>query len=158
MIKFSVRCVEKEPVFLEGTEPESFWDLPEKDEFAPASPVNYEFKVTAAAGSFLVTGSVRGKVSTRCGRCLAPLTLELRNDHVELYYAKSDISTEEVDISGDVRDELLIELPMNPLCKEECKGLCPICGTNLNKKQCRCKKPGNPVWSALDGIEFGVKK
>ena len=158
MIKFSVRCVEKEPVFLEGTEPESFWDLPEKDEFAPASPVSYEFKITAAAGSFLVTGSVRGTVSTRCGRCLAPLKLEIRNDHVELCYAKSDIVTEEVDISGDVRDELLIELPMNPLCSEECKGLCPVCGTDLNKKRCRCKRPENPVWSALDDIELGGKK
>ena len=158
MIKFSVRCVEKEPVLLEGTEPESFWDLPEKDEFAPASPVSYELKISAAAGSFLVTGSVRGKVSTRCGRCLAPLTLEIRNDRVELYYAKSDIAAEEVDISADVRDELLIELPMNPLCNEECKGLCPICGTDLNKKKCRCKRPENPVWSALDGIELEEKK
>ena len=80
------------------------------------------------------------------------------NDHVELYYAKSDITTEEVDISGDVRDELLIELPMNPLCKEACKGLCPVCGTDLNKKRCRCKMPENPVWGALDGIEFEEKK
>ena len=158
MIKFSVRCVEKEPICLEGTEPESFWDLPEKDEFTPASPVSYKFRIAAAAGSFLVTGSVRGTVSTRCGRCLAPLTLEIGNDHVELYYAKSDIDSEEVDISNDVRDELLIELPMNPLCNEECKGLCPVCGTDLNKKQCRCKKPGNPVWSVLDGIELGGKK
>ncbi|MBQ7694628.1 MAG: DUF177 domain-containing protein [Lentisphaeria bacterium] len=158
MIKFSVRCVEKEPIFLEGTEPESFWALPEKDEFAPASPVSYAFRISAAAGSFLVTGSVRGTVSTRCGRCLAPLKLEIRNDHVELCYAKSDIVTEEVDISGDVRDELLIELPMNPLCSEECKGLCPVCGTDLNKKRCRCKRPENPVWSALDDIELGGEK
>ena len=158
MIKFSVRSVEKEPVFLEGTEPESFWALPEKDEFAPASQVSYGFKVSAAAGSFLVTGSVCGKVSTRCGRCLAPLTLEIRNDHVELCYARSDITAEEVDISDDVRDELLIELPMNPLCKEDCKGLCPVCGADLNKKKCRCKRPENPVWSALDGIELEEKK
>lgn len=158
MIKFSVRSAEKKPVLLEGTEPESFWDLPEKDEFAPASPVCYELKVVDAAGSFLVTGKIRGTVSTRCGRCLAPLRLEIRNDRVELCYAKSDIVSEEVDISGDVRDELLIELPMNPLCKEECKGLCPVCGTDLNKKQCRCGKPGNPVWNALDDIELGDRK
>ena len=47
---------------------------------------------------------------------------------------------------------------MNPLCKEECKGLCPVCGADLNKKKCRCKRPENPVWSALDGIELEEKK
>ena len=57
-----------------------------------------------------------------------------------------------IDITSDIRDELLIELPMNPLCDDECKGLCPVCGVNRNRKECRCTQSGNLAWSALDGI------
>ena len=138
MIRFSVSRVEKEPVFLEGSEPAAFWDLPENDQFTPDSPVTYALKVTSAAGAFLVCGRVRGRVAARCGRCLAPLKLEIRNDKVELCYAKADVDSEEMDITADVRDELLVELPMNPLCGEECQGLCPVCGADLNRGQCDC--------------------
>ena len=158
MIRFSVSRAEKEPVFLEGSEPAAFWDLPADDQFTPVSQVTYELKVASAAGSFLVTGSVRGRVAARCGRCLAPLELEICNGKVELYYAKADIDSEELDITADVRDELLVELPMNPLCREDCKGLCPVCGADRNRKKCRCKVQGSLAWSALDDIVIPEEK
>ena len=78
--------------------------------------------------------------------------MEIFTEDIELYYAKSDIREEELDITADVRDELLIELPMNPLCSEECKGLCPTCGTNRNKENCQCTRRGNLAWGALDAV------
>jgi len=45
-----------------------------------------------------------------------------------------------VDITRRVRDALLLEIPMKPLCSSECKGICPTCGVNLNIEECRCKK------------------
>ena len=152
MIKFSVSRAEKEVVFLEGNEPPSFWALPENDTYTPATPVSYELTVKSAAGSILVTGRVSGTVSATCGRCLAPLEMEISNSGIELYYAKNEITDEELDITEDIRDELLIELPMNPLCDEDCKGLCPVCGINRNKKECHCIRQGNLAWSALDSI------
>ena len=152
MIKFSVSRVEKEPVFLEGSEPPEFWELPENDTFAPDTPVTYELQVRSAAGSILVTGRVQGKVSAVCGRCLEPVKLEICAENIELYYAKSDITGEELDITADIRDELLIELPMNPLCSDDCQGLCPVCGNNRNLEKCQCSRQGNLAWSALDAI------
>jgi uncharacterized protein len=152
MIKFSVSRVEKEAVFLEGNEPPSFWALPENDTYTPVTPVSYELTVKSAAGSIIVTGQVSGSVSATCGRCLAPLEMEISNSSIELYYAKNEITDEELDITDDIRDELLIELPMNPLCDEDCKGLCPICGINRNKKECHCTRQGNLAWGALDSI------
>ena len=152
MIKFSVSRVEKEPVFLEGSEPPEFWGLPENDPFTSDTPVTYELQVRAAAGSILVSGSVQGKVSATCGRCLEFVELEVCAEDIELYYAKSDITEEELDITADIRDELLIELPMNPLCSEDCQGLCPVCGINRNRKKCQCAPKGNLAWSALDNI------
>jgi uncharacterized protein len=152
MIKFSVSRVEKEPVFLEGSEPPEFWGLPENDAYSSDTPVSYELYVKAAAGSILVTGWVRGTVNAVCGRCLEPVTMEISAENIELYYAKSDIHEEELDITADVRDELLIELPMNPLCSDECEGLCPVCGVNRNKTECQCSRQGNLAWGALDSI------
>lgn len=152
MIKFSVSRVEKEPVFLEGTEGPEFWGLPENDPYTSDKPVVYELQVRSAAGSILVTGRVEGTVSAVCGRCLEPVEMEIFAEDIELYYAKSDIQEEELDITADVRDELLIELPMNPLCSEECKGLCPTCGTNRNKENCQCTRRGNLAWGALDAV------
>lgn len=154
MIKFSVSRVEKEPVLLDGTEGPAFWALPGDDQFAADSPVSYSLKAVSAAGAILVSGRVSGRVSTRCGRCLAPMTLSVVNDGVELCYPKSDIADEELDITADIREELLIELPMNPLCREDCKGLCPVCGTDRNKKKCHCRVQGNPAWSALDNLNL----
>ena len=152
MIKFSVSRVEKEPVLLEGSEPPEFWALPADDQFAAEDEVEYSLLVKAVAGSILVSGTVSGKVKASCGRCLAPVEMAIANSDIQLYYAKDEITEEEMDITADIRDELLIELPMNPLCSDECKGLCPVCGTNRNRKSCKCAPQGNLVWSALDGI------
>lgn len=152
MIKFSVSRVEKEPVFLEGSESAEFWALPEDDQYTGSSPVEYELTARSVSGSILVSGRVAGKVSAACGRCLVPFELEIVNENIELYYAKEDIREEEMDITADIRDELLITLPMNPLCSDECSGLCPVCGGNRNKKKCSCSQGGNLAWSALDNI------
>ena len=84
MIKFSVSRVEKEAVFLEGNEPPSFWALPENDTYTPVRSVSYELTVKSAAGSIIVTGQVSGSVSATCGRCLAPLEMEISNSSIEL--------------------------------------------------------------------------
>lgn len=152
MIKFSVSRVEKEPILLEGSEPAEFWALPADDQFQPDGEIEYTLNIKAVSGSILVNGEVSGKVATRCGRCLAPVELEITNSEIELYYPKEEITEEEFDITADIRDELLIELPMNPLCDEECQGLCPVCGINRNEKKCQCTVQGNLAWSALDNI------
>ena len=152
MIKFSISRVEKEPILLEGSEPAEFWALPEDDQFQPEGEVEYSLTVKAVSGSILVNGEISGKVISRCSRCLVPVTLEIVNGTIELYYPKEEITEEEFDITADIRDELLIELPMNPLCDEECEGLCPVCGVNRNEKKCSCTVQGNLAWSALDNI------
>lgn len=59
------------------------------------------------------------------------------NDSVDVTYISKD--TDKIDITEDVREYLLLEVPIKKLCKEDCKGLCPRCGKNLNDGQCSCK-------------------
>ena len=61
--------------------------------------------------------------------------------------ADDDLSTafyenDEIDLGALMHEQFVLSLPMKPLCSEGCKGLCPVCGTNLNKGTCDCK----PVW------------
>ena len=55
-----------------------------------------------------------------------------------------------LDITEYVHDALLLSIPVKPLCDEHCKGLCPVCGNNLNESECDCSKESNdPRWNAL---------
>ncbi len=58
-----------------------------------------------------------------------------------------------VDLAGVVHDEVFLELPMNPLCKEDCAGLCPKCGANLNEGRCGCEPDVDPRWQALRSMK-----
>ena len=64
-------------------------------------------------------------------------------------------TTQEIDISQDVRDALLLAVPQKRLCKEECKGLCSRCGVNLNDALCTCERDDtDPRWEALKGLSL----
>ena len=70
-------------------------------------------------------------------------------------YLATDVA--ELDITEDVRNEMLIELPINLLCRDDCRGLCPKCGVNLNEVACGCRPEGGAEaspWSALDGLSL----
>jgi len=83
-----------------------------------------------------VTGKITGTMSFECSRCL------------ELFEQKTKISFEcsftkeefECDIMEEVRETVLLNIPMKPLCNENCKGLCPVCGNNKNEKDCFCEQ------------------
>lgn len=123
-------------------------------------PVDASILVTNAVDRFLVTGKAVAKLQLTCCRCLTEFQQEITFDLSEQYLfvsvadVKEDNSVEEEDseedrllpvLAADQIDvsRLLIEtffsqLPMKPLCKEECLGLCDQCGANLNEGPCDC--------------------
>src|SRR5581483_7306729 len=64
------------------------------------------------------------------------------------------LSSQEVDILGDIRDALVLAIPMKHLCRPDCKGVCPVCGKNKNVEACDCieKEDQSEAWSALNGL------
>ncbi|HCF61900.1 MAG TPA: DUF177 domain-containing protein [Myxococcales bacterium] len=61
----------------------------------------------------------------------------------------------QIDLAPILREQLLLALPMSLLCDEECKGLCTVCGCDLNKRECGCdRKPADPRWAALKDIKL----
>lgn len=114
-------------------------------------------------GGIEVAATVLAPWEGECRRCLRPVGGELRCQVRELYRPRPprerpDEDEETYPLSGElldlrplVRDAVLLELPIAPLCREDCAGLCPTCGADLNEARCDCPAPGGDLrWAALD--------
>ncbi len=140
----------------------AFENLDEK-QFTMQSPVLFELLVTKQDDSVRITGPVKSTVTLTCSRCLeefacsfdthldielAPKGLlphstevELRADDLDIYYYEGD----EIDLNPLIYDEVLLNLPTRPLCREDCAGLCPTCGKNRNIESCSCNQTVNTI-------------
>lgn len=118
-----------------------------------------------------VNGSLSGKMELLCARCLDPVLREVAREFDLLYRplgvdagpAERAVSATEAEVSyyqGDgllledvVREQVLLALPLKVVCREDCRGFCPKCGTNLNQQQCTCEDHvEDPRWAALKDI------
>lgn len=155
MIKFSVSRLDRENIELSGSEPAEFLDLADGDVYEAVSPVEYDLLVSKVSGGILVSGSCRVVIAGECGRCLLPVEEEICASDIEVFYDPEQFG-EEADISEDIRCELLLELPMRLLCSDDCCGLCPDCGCNLNESTCECAgaRTGSLAWSGLDELDL----
>jgi uncharacterized protein len=99
----------------------------------------------------LVNGKFQGKFIAECVRCLNEFELPLETDFNELYAFNNRSTTESglilpddgrIDLEPLVREYMVIEIPISPLCKEDCKGLCSICGADLNQEICIHQESG----------------
>jgi DUF177 domain-containing protein len=118
---------------------------------------------------------LRGQLSTSlellCARCLEPIAQDIGRDFDLLYRPQgADAGKPEAPVSGTeaeisyyqgegllledaLREQVLLAVPLKVICREDCKGLCPQCGKNLNLEQCSCAEPiEDPRWSALKEI------
>lgn len=111
------------------------------------SPIHVKGKAVNYEGTIKVDMNVQAKVERQCGRCLEPFTEDIQLE-TEYAFAKQLQPSDEdvylykgdtIDITDLVLGEIAAELTMKPLCNEECKGLCPICGNNKNLASCQCK-------------------
>lgn len=93
----------------------------------------------------LVTGGFEGTLAVECARCLCEFDHTVHWEMTELYAFNEKSVTDsglilpddaQIDLAPLVRDYALTEVPINPVCKPDCKGLCPTCGQDLNKKDC----------------------
>jgi len=128
----------------------------------------------------LVEGHARASLTAPCGRCLTPVTIDVPADF-ELTFVPADEAVEldgpserdvgrasfasqavneesysgkSIDLDPVVREQLLLAVPGYPVCNEECKGLCSVCGANLNERECGCdRRVPDPRWAALEKLK-----
>jgi uncharacterized protein len=120
------------------------------------SDVEADVTLEAVSGGISVTGTVRAPWVGTCRRCLAPAAGTLNIKVRELYTADGDgedtypLRDDVVDLAPLVHDAVLLDLPQVPLCRPDCKGLCPHCGASLEDGDCGCTVPTDQRWAALD--------
>ena len=162
MVKINTCHIGDEPMPVDGTESSDILDfvnVPGAPEMAPVSDIVYHLLASKTGQDLLVSGTASFQLSSVCSRCLKPVTLTVTADKLCLFYEK--VPEQEVDITGDLREELLLCLPDYIRCSEDCKGLCPKCGADLNEGPCACDgegdeaetPSGNSPWSVLDGLK-----
>ena len=121
--------------FSEKIPPESI-GITEED-LKCLAPLEVKAKVEKIQNTVVAKTQVRGKFQFTCSRCLDEIELESSEDYSFEYIV--DPTTVSIDLGEDIRQEVILDVPARVLCKEDCKGLCPKCGSNLNKEICRCK-------------------
>ena len=130
-------------------------------EVVPGADVEVALTLTSyLGGGVAATGTVRAPWRASCRRCASDVggTLEVRvaerfspaagPDDDEAY----PLVAEHVDLAELVRDAVVLELPLAPLCRQDCAGLCPVCGADRNDADCGCRPVGDPRWATLDAL------
>jgi uncharacterized protein len=127
----------------------------------PVSSVKVTGRVSAAGGGrYYWSGHIEGDAVQQCTRCLDPVEVHVKED-VRAIFAEDDTGDDDPDVyivdaaSGTldlkpaVREHWLLSVPRFVLCSDDCKGLCPTCGENLNHVVCSHVPAGDPRWDAL---------
>lgn len=144
-----------------------------------AEPVHWQADITNTGDALLVTGTVEGVAKGGCARCLEQIDIPITGE-IEGYFiinsedaAPDDMEGDEfeylpedktIDMAPLIQAAILLDLPNLPLCSEDCKGICPTCGADLNKEPCTCgeSQEGEQAVSAsknpfavLKDVDFG---
>jgi len=143
----------------------------EGDAYRVVSPVELAFDVHKDRDRFRLVGAVQAGLELGCSRCLEPFSLavdspfdlrylpasamstdperEVADEDLDLSYYRDD----RIDLDELLREQFYLALPMKPLCRHDCRGLCPQCGANLNTSACGCDAAWeDPRLAALDAL------
>jgi uncharacterized protein len=154
-MKINVKRIPEDGETLRGTDPSSIMELDEPDARFEHD-VEYDLLAQLQGDALLVTGRISTPATLRCSRCLRAFELPLK---VEQFAFHQELKGEDfVDLTANMREDIILELPQRALCSEGCRGLCPHCGKDLNKGLCRCKpSAGDLRWHALDNLNLKLK-
>ncbi len=145
------------------------------------SPIKGTMKIRRFGTKIMVEGTIKTELELECSRCssifLYPLSinfvselypleefifrssepLELRKNEMEMeFYQKGTLDLEEV-----MSANIILNIPTYPLCREDCKGICPTCGKNKNYESCTCEKEKvikDERWQTLESLKKYISK
>jgi uncharacterized protein len=119
-----------------------------------------------SSGEVVVRIRLQGVLEQECRRCLEPVTVPVDED-VDLVFAPVEEGDEsgvehvrplppgltDLELGGPIREEIVLSQSLLVVCKDECRGLCPQCGVNLNEDRCQCRtEEEDPRWDALRAL------
>jgi uncharacterized protein len=139
---------------FEGEEPVEILGLGPQDTVRVTSPVGYDVFAQQVDKELLVQGRLTFETVAACGRCAEMFSTKVSiSDFLRAFEISA--GQEPIDLTDDIREEVLLHLPRYPVCGSDCKGLCPQCGHNLNDGACGCEvSRGDLRWTGLDDLKL----
>jgi uncharacterized protein len=167
MLSFDIRDLEQHAVAVDDVLPadDPIW---QEGDPVPSAPLRVTGRLsTAGAGRYYWHGRIEGDVSIPCRRCLSDATAHVAGDEHIIFVEADDEEADnpdvypldpradEIDLRPALREQWLLSAPAYLLCREDCKGLCPTCGADLNAGGCDCppQQSRDPRWDALRKLE-----
>ncbi len=152
---------------IHGEEVVNVQDVPDVDQRVQC---HIDLLAKKSGETFYLHTKLLGTLSARCHKCLRPTNLDIETafdvviqrggaekaghgKSVEDDYVYIPIGEQEYCLDQHIYENLVVSIPMRITCSENCKGLCPECGVNLNEETCSCKHDVDPRWKALDALK-----
>jgi uncharacterized protein len=150
MLSYDIRDLEQQAAVVDG------WLAPDdpvwlEGDPLPATPVHAMGRLSQAGpGRFYWSGRIEGTANLACRRCLTPVTATVADDVHMLFVEDDDDVADDpdtfrlpprarvVDVRPAIREQWLLSAPSFAVCREDCAGLCPTCGADLNAGSCGC--------------------
>lgn len=128
----------------------------------PEATVRVNLRLESFSGGLRARGRVDAPWHGTCRRCSTPVLgfsdVSVNERFVDRRAEGDDeaylIEDDFIDLAPLAHDAIFLDLPLAPLCREDCKGLCPFCGIDRNEATCECQEPLDPRWATLDGLRF----
>lgn len=131
--------------------------LTDAEDCSPCGPIRGEAVLQRVGADVHVTGNIAAEVNLTCHRCLSifqqrteasfsyVVVMETAGEEEEVHLRKDDLNVtycdgNEVKMGELFHEQMLLQLPMRQLCRQDCRGLCPGCGADLNTESCRCEE------------------
>ncbi len=161
MLSFDLTSLEAKAAIVEGelAADDEVW---QEGDIAPDGPITVSGRISAAGdGRYYWSGRLGGAVQMDCRRCLEPVRVEVDEEAHMLFAEAEDEEADDpdvfrippgsssLDVRPAVREQWLLVAPAFVLCRDDCKGLCAHCGTDLNAGACACAQATDSRWDAL---------
>ena len=139
--------------------------------FRQTAPLKVDAVAELVASEISIRGRLRTRLGARCDRCLGPVDIPVEQEFDLFYRPVSTIAREEevelpadelevgfysgdgIELADVVTEQVILAVPMKVVCRADCRGLCPVCGANLNFEKCGCLPPkeNSPFSSLKEG-------
>ena len=164
MLSFDIRSLASNAVHVDGTlaTDDPVWQA---EDFRPSQPVHVVGRLSAAGPDrYYFSGHLDGEAAGECRRCLTDATVSVSED-VQLLFVDADTEgaddpdvyvidsrAHDLDMRPALREQWLLAVPAFVQCRDDCKGLCPTCGADLNAGACSCAPATDSRWDALRNV------
>jgi uncharacterized protein len=165
MLSFDRRAVETKAVAVSDSLPadDSVW---QDSDAVPAGPLKVSGRLSAAgSGRFYWHGKIEGDMVLPCRRCLTDTTVHVQDESHVIFAEPGSDETDDpdvqvldersnvIDLRPTVREQWLLNAPTYAQCRDDCKGICPTCGKDLNEGACKCPATRDARWDALRKVK-----